>query len=145
MTNKQLIEKYTEEIFNKNNLTYADQVCATTLVLHDPVMLEVPIGPEGVKLFAHTYREAFPDLRVAIIDMIEEKDKVAVVWKATGTHKGPLFGINPTSKFVTVTGQTFYKIVKGAIAEITVQWDVLKLFRELEIKLPIKLETEVTV
>jgi steroid delta-isomerase-like uncharacterized protein len=145
MTNKQLIEKHIEEVFNKNNLSYADQVCSPTLVFHDPVLIDAPIGPEAVKIFARTYREAFPDLHVGIVDIIEEKDKVAVVWKGTGTHKGPLFGLTPTKKFVTVTGMTFYKIVKGSISEITVQWDVLQLFRELDVKLPVKFETEMHV
>src|SRR5512147_3222041 len=116
MTNKQLIEKYIDEIYNKGNLKYADEVCTPTLMLHDVTLLEPPLGPEAVKQFARMYREPCPDLRVEIEDIIEQNDKVAIRWKATGTHKGTLFGIAPTKKFVTVTGQTFFKSTKGLIA-----------------------------
>ena len=145
MTNKQLIEKQFVEIFNKGNLAYAEEVCSPTLMLHDVTFQQATLGPEAVKQFAHMYREAFPDLNVVIEEILEQDNKVAVLWKATGTHQKPLFGIAPTKKFYTITGQSFYKVAKGYITEIFVQWDVIKLLREMKVELPIKLETEIPV
>ena len=34
---------------------------------------------------------AFPDLRIAIDDMVSEGDNVVVRWAVTGTHRGPIW------------------------------------------------------
>jgi hypothetical protein len=46
------------------------------------------------------YRNAFPDVKLAIDEQIAEGDKVVTRWSATRTHRGELFGTAPTGKQV---------------------------------------------
>jgi predicted ester cyclase len=67
-----------------------DEVMAPNYVYHNPDM-EVK-GPEGFKQFITMFRNAFPDLHVAIDDMVAEGDKVAACFTITGTHQGVVNG-----------------------------------------------------
>jgi len=42
-----------------------------------------------------------PDLRVDVLDMIAEGDKVAVRYTVEGIHEGDLFGVPPTGQRVS--------------------------------------------
>jgi predicted ester cyclase len=61
-------------------------------------------------------RQAFPDLVFDIMQMIHEHDRVAVIWKDSGTHGGNLNGLPATGKKLDFSGQTFYLIEKGKAA-----------------------------
>jgi len=77
------------------------------------------------------YRTAFPDVHFTIEDQIAEGDRVVTRWTARGTHQGPLVGIPPTSKQVTMSGIAIYRLVDGKIVE---QWgvnDMLGLLQQL--------------
>lgn len=50
------------------------------------------------------------------MQMIHEHDRVAVIWKASGTHVGDLNGLPATGKKLGFSGQTFYLIEKGKAA-----------------------------
>src|SRR5688572_23943367 len=47
-------------------------------------------------------RDAFPDRVDVIEDIIAEEDRVGMLWRLTGTHKGNLFGIPPTGRKVDI-------------------------------------------
>ena len=63
------------------------------------------------------FRSAFPDLRVTTEDVLEEGDRVALRWKAEGTHRGDLMGLAPTGKRVTLTGIEILRVSGGKIVE----------------------------
>jgi steroid delta-isomerase-like uncharacterized protein len=72
---------------------------------------------EGQTLDLSTYRNrllysrrAFPDLVFDVMQLIAERDRVAVIWKASGTHLGDLRGLPATGKRLGFSGQTFYLI-----------------------------------
>jgi steroid delta-isomerase-like uncharacterized protein len=75
---------------------------------------------EGQTLDRSAYRErllhsrrAFPDLVFDIEQLIQENKRVAVIWKAAGTHLGDLRGLPATGKRLSFAGQTFYLIEDG--------------------------------
>lgn len=61
-------------------------------------------------------RNAFPDLVFEISHLVGEDGLVAVVWKATGTHRGDLPGLPASGKKLTFAGQTTYLIKDGKVA-----------------------------
>jgi predicted ester cyclase len=63
--------------------------------------------------------------------MVVEGDKVAVRYTCHGTHKGELNAIPQTNKPVTVTGMLIFRVSKGKIGEIWVNWDALGLMQQL--------------
>ena len=62
--------------------------------------------------------KAFPDMKMTIVDMIAEGDKVAAVRHITGTHTGePYMGIPATGKKVDATGTGIVRIADNKMVE----------------------------
>jgi hypothetical protein len=75
--------------------------------------------------------DAFPDMHVAIDDMVAEGDKVAARVTMTGTHKGEYMGIPPTNKKVTFSLIFIDRFAGGKIVEDNGIYDALGLMRQL--------------
>lgn len=142
---KKLIRRHYDEVLTQGKFELADQVYAPTAVIHDPGAPGLPTGPQAIKELAKLYRDAFPDCKYVINDIIVENDLACVRWTATGTHKGNLMGIPPTGKFGTVTGLSLIRFEKDQVMEVWAQWDVIGMLKQLGVELPIKTETELLV
>ena len=111
---KALMRRLYEEAFNQGNLSVVDELFSPTFRdLSTPAQSP---GVEGVKSYISAVREGFPDIHIAVADMIAEADKIAVrtVWR--GTHLGVYEDIAPTGKQVTRTMIQLFTIVDGKIA-----------------------------
>ena len=62
-------------------------------------------------------REGFPDLSVAVEDVMAEGDRVAARVTMRGTHRGEFQGIAPTGKRVEVKAIDMFRISYGKIVE----------------------------
>jgi steroid delta-isomerase-like uncharacterized protein len=111
--NKDISRRADEELFNRGNLSIADELFASNFVYHDPVSHEEWRGPESVKSYATMLRVAFPDLHQTIEEQIAEGDKVAYRWTARGTHQGEFMGIAPTGNRVEMTGISIARLIDG--------------------------------
>ncbi|MFC0454127.1 ester cyclase [Rhodococcus jostii] len=76
-------------------------------------------------------RTAFPDLHLTMHDLIEDADRVALRWQGSGTHDRMFRGVPPTGRTVTVSGTTFVRFDRSAIAEEWVIWDDSDITRSL--------------
>ncbi len=127
--NKALSRRFIEEVWNQGKLAVIDELVAPNYVDHDPTG---PIhGPEGMKQFVSMYLAAYPDTHFTIEDQIAERDTVVTRWTARGTHKGPLMGIPPTGKQVTVTGISIDRVVNGKLVEDWSNYDALGMMQQL--------------
>ena len=120
-----------EEGFNQGNLGVVDEIAGEGMINHDPSEGGEYVGREGAKQQVAMFRKAFPDLHIAIDDMIEAGDKVVMRWTATGTHRGDLAGLAPTGARTTTTGITIDRFENGKIVESWSNWDTLGLMRQL--------------
>ncbi len=102
--NKAIVRRLFEELWNKGNLSVADQLFTPNYTHHDSSSPDFGHGPESERKRATLYRTAFPDLRLTIEDLIAEGDTVMARWSCHGTHKGDLNGIAPTGKQFTISG-----------------------------------------
>jgi steroid delta-isomerase-like uncharacterized protein len=136
--NKEIVRRDIEEIWNRGKLDVADATYAPTAQIHDPVMRTLPLGPEGVKQFARTLRDSFPDLHLHIDDIVAEGDIVAVRYHSTGTHRQPFMGIPATGRFATVPGLGMHRIENERVVETWLQWDVVGMLEGMGLELPIK-------
>ena len=129
---KALVRRSIDEMFNKGNLGVADELTAPDYVEHDDSNPgDWGRGPELVKQGVTIFRTAFPDLHIAIDDMVAEGDQVAFRWTARGTHKGPFWGISASGKQVTFTGISISRIADGKFQESWAIWDTMGLLRQL--------------
>lgn len=133
--NKALAQRFYEEIFNKKNLNAIDELCAPGFVDHHPMPGQAP-GVKGVKDVFALFIEGFPDLRVAVDEMVAERDLVVARFSVTGTHKGPLFGAAPTGKRVTFHGMDMVRIQSGKATEVWHYGDEMEVLMGLGVKPP---------
>ena len=123
-----------EESFNRANFALADELVAPDAVDHDPAtpaQMRGLRGPELLKGTVGMYREAFPDVRISVDDVIAAGDKVVLRWHSEGTHRGELAGLAPTGVRGSVTGISIDQWKDGKIIETWTEWDNLGLARQL--------------
>jgi steroid delta-isomerase-like uncharacterized protein len=95
-----------------------DELAAPTLTVAYTHWPEPVRGPAQFKqMLTETFRY-FPDMKVAVDELLAETDRVMVRWTYTGTHQhGELYGLPATGKSVKVSGITVYRIADGKVVE----------------------------
>ena len=130
-SNKELVRRQFDEIWNNGNWATADELFAPEYVNHDPYNPDQPTGPEGFKGRVGAYRGVLGGFDLRIIRQIAEGDMVETHWSLAGTHDGALEGVEPTGTKVYVEGQLLSLIVDGKFVEEWVHWDTLGLLRQI--------------
>jgi steroid delta-isomerase-like uncharacterized protein len=127
-----LARRFFEEAFNEGRLEVLDSVVSDDYRSHDPQdPLPALQGPAAARATVEHYRAAFPDVRFTIEDVVDQRDRVAIRWTATGTHRGELNGLAPTDRSVTVSGITIQRMAGGRVTEAWTSWDTLGLLQQI--------------
>lgn len=127
---KAVVQRLGEEAFNGGNLEVADELVASDVVDHDPAPGQAP-GREGIKQFVATLRAAFPDLRMAVENVVAEGDMVAFSYTISGTHQGEWMGVPPTGRRVEVKAMEMVRIVDGKMVDRWGNTDELGLLQQI--------------
>ena len=129
---RRIARQFTEELWDKGELSVADRILSSDFADHDPVSGQRP-GRDGYKEMISLFRTAFPDLRVKNEDVIVEAggDKVVVRWAAHGTNTGPFLHMAPTGREVDLKGVDILRIFDGKIAERWGEFDALGMMSQL--------------
>jgi len=126
--NKALISKVIEAV-NGRNLALLDELIASDFVYHtDTQQIQ---GLEVMKQVIEEEINGFPDLHVAIEDVIAEGYKVCIRLKETGTHTGKFRGLAPTGKKINYTAITIWRIVNSKVVEGWGVYDMLDFYKQL--------------
>jgi hypothetical protein len=72
-----------------------------------------------------------PDREDEILDIIAHGDRVWASWLIRGTHRGPLYGIEPTGRVLEVLEVGQWRITDGLISAAWFFVDELALLRQL--------------
>jgi steroid delta-isomerase-like uncharacterized protein len=88
-------------------------------------------GREAGRQFMQMYVSAFPDLHFEVDQIFGEGEFVATRWTATGTHRGELMGIPPTSRRTTTRGCSVSQVRSGKVVRDWIYWDTGHLLRQL--------------
>ncbi|HXF82712.1 MAG TPA: ester cyclase [bacterium] len=129
-TAKELVRQF-YDLINTGQTARADALIAPDFTDH-PGVPGLPPGRDGLLQFVAMARAAFPDLHVAVEDLIAEGDRVAARVVVSGTQRGVFLGaIPPTGKHVTWTGIDLFRIASGRIAERWNERDLLGLMEQL--------------
>jgi predicted ester cyclase len=118
------------DAFNRKDLDGLGSSVNPDVVNH-ALMPGLPPGLEGWKMMASMFFAAFPDMQVAIDDLLAEGDKVVTRWTARGKHEGAMMGIPPTGNDVTLTGITIDRYVDGKTVEHWENLDMLGMMQQL--------------
>ncbi len=124
-----LVRTYLEEIAPNGEIVRLDEVFAADLVAH--LGGRSATGIQIMRDYVAAFHSAFPDVTYAIEDEVSEGDRVVARWRWEGTHLGAFQGIAPTSRRVSQTGTTVFRISAGKIAEVWPQADFMGLMQQL--------------
>lgn len=130
-SNKALIRRHFDAIWNQGQLAVADEIVSPAYVSHFPLPGQPP-GIAGFKYAVQLLRASFPDLQLTIEDLIAEGDRVVARLTARGTHRAAFRGIPPTGREVVWTGIRIFRIADGKIVEHWANWDDLGLNQQLQ-------------
>ncbi len=135
--NKAIVSRFYEELWNKRNLSVADEIFAADCVTHQlqsgSTSDGVPRSPEAIKDHVASWLAGFPDLRFSIEQMIAEADHVVSRSIMHGTHTGVWNGLAPTGKQVSIRMFVDHRIENGKIVEDWVLVEALGFFPQLEL------------
>jgi steroid delta-isomerase-like uncharacterized protein len=126
--NKDLINAYTDDFINQQDIAAFENYFATDLIFHNT---DGDVNYEQQKEFLRAVFIAFPDLHEMSDVLIAEGDQVARVYNAKGTFKEEFMGIPPTGKQVVVKGIQVFRIFEGKIAEVWSSSDDLGMMQQL--------------
>ena len=128
---KALVSRIADDIWNRGELAAVDEVMAADARYHGPHQPNGVGDREGWRAHIARIRDAFPDSQVTFEELIACGDTVVGRWSASGTQTGPLPGVAPTGKRISITGITIYRIADGKIVEAWEQLDMLGMWHQL--------------
>lgn len=115
---KALVRQGTQEVINRGNVDYVDQIFSDDYIHHDGPVTRTRAE---FKTYFASMRAAFPDMQFAIEDEVAEGDRVLQKVTFTGTHKGFFRGLPPTDRRIRISGFDLFRLRNGRVAE---QWSV---------------------
>jgi steroid delta-isomerase-like uncharacterized protein len=129
--NKRIVEEFISDLFTKGDLTAVDRYLDPNFINHDPPLPGSAAGGEGMRQASEVFRQAFPDWRSDVQQMIAEGDLVAEHFVAHGTHRGSVMGEPPTGQHVVLRGINIFRMAGDKIIERWGRLDDLGMLQQL--------------
>ena len=102
---KDIVRRLVCEVLNDGRLEVIDELFATELA-------------EETKRWIAPFQVSFPDMRMEVIDLIAEGDRVAGRFTCSATHLGDWLGHPPTGRrFETIDEVSIFRFRGGRIVE----------------------------
>lgn len=103
--NKAVVRRLVDEVLNAGRLDAVDELYAPTLA---------PAAKDWIAPF----RATFPDVRMEVIDLIAEGDKVVGRFTCSATHRGDWLGHAPTGRrFEAVDEVSIFRLSEERIVD----------------------------
>jgi steroid delta-isomerase-like uncharacterized protein len=118
MTNTQykaIARRFIEEIFNARKLEAAKNFVTPDIIYHG--IAEEVRGLEDFRKWVGEDLSAFSDMRITILDEIEEQNKVAIRWNLKTTHEKDFAGTAASHKQIEIEGTEIFHFEKDKIKE----------------------------
>jgi predicted ester cyclase len=125
--NKKIIIDYMNEVWNKKNLSVIDKVFSGSAIIHSP--LGEFSNPLEMQTIVEKWTKAIPDMRVTLLNIVEENGLVIAHWMSKGTHQKELNGIPPKGNPLEYQGISMYRMDKGKVIEYWAfidSWAIIK-------------------
>jgi predicted ester cyclase len=89
------------------------------------------VGPRARRKLYETFYQAIPDARAEVLDVVAEGDKVVVLDRFGGTHRGEFFGRPGTGDHIEWMAIHIYSIRDGKVLEDATMTDALAIMQQL--------------
>lgn len=127
--NERTMRRMVDEVLNGTNPEAMHELVAEDYVYRAPG--EELRGRDGLLALLDGYRAAFPDLKIAVDELISANDVTLLSFTLAGTHRGSLLGHPATGRRVSVHGMVRSRFRDGQIVD---EWEIvdrLTLFEQL--------------
>ena len=134
--NKGYVRSFFEEVWNKANFDYMDQIYTDDFRLN-ALWQNTSLGGSGTaakqeaRATISRWLDGFPDMHVTVDEQIAEGDFVASRHVAVGTQSKDFMGIPNTGKRGAVSGITINRIEGDRLAEVWTCWDAAGMMMQL--------------
>jgi predicted ester cyclase len=119
---KSVVRRLVDEVMNAGRLDVIDEI-------YTPQMAP------AARRWITPFRKSFPDVRMDILDLIAEGEKVVGRFHCSGTNLGPWHGNPPTGRrFDRVDEVYIFRIVEGHITEAWGLEDTISRERQLGLR-----------
>ena len=117
--NKDLVRRYYERVINGRDLDAVGEFFADERIV------------AGVQRGCFSYFQSFPDMHVALDELIAEGDSVFLRSTMTGTHDGEYKGIPATGRNISAEAGEVYRIADGMFVGYWCLTNVAGIMRQL--------------
>lgn len=115
--NKEVVRRLYERGYNASDESVFDEVFAPDFVHHSKVLHDLPPGGEGERLSMLAFRDAMPDARFEVLDLVAEGDHVVARLRVTGTPDESFgWNVRPGEPFDAAAAAIF-RLEDGRLAE----------------------------
>jgi predicted ester cyclase len=125
-----LVERFHNALLDSRDVDAIHEFVADDFASHNTPP-GLPEGIAGARGFFEMLHVAFPDAHVEIEQLVADEEWVAVATRLSGTHSGPLMGLDPTGRRVSVTMVDLVRIAGGKIVEHRGLTDTVGMLRQL--------------
>ena len=132
--NKAIALRLVEDVFNGRRLELLEDVLhpefrGRGISAFPPDGAEV--GPGARRKLYEMFYQSIPDARAEVLDVVAEGDKVVLLDRFGGTHRGEFFGRPGTGNHMEWMAIHIYTIRDGKILEDAVMTDALAMMQQL--------------
>jgi predicted SnoaL-like aldol condensation-catalyzing enzyme len=120
-TNKALVARYYEEVFNQRNLDFLAEAMHAEVVGHGPGLQDEVRGLADVAAFSAYVYEVYDDYQLTVHQLFGSGDWVQVRATVQAVHR-------PTGRPVQFFGLSVYRLEQGKITEYWRAYDRLDLY-----------------
>jgi steroid delta-isomerase-like uncharacterized protein len=133
---KAIVRTFFEEVWNKGNVDYIDELYTDDFQLNALWQDTSPGGSgtaakEEAKGVIRRWLDGFPDMHVTVEEQVAEGDFVASRHLAVGTQAKPFMGIPSEGKRGEVSGITITRVPGDQVAEAWTCWDAAGMLMQL--------------
>jgi predicted ester cyclase len=116
---KAVVTRLVDEVLNGGELRVIDEIYSPELA---------PAAHRWIEPF----RTAFPDVRMEIVELVQEGDRVVGRFRCSGTNLGPWRGEEPTGRRMENVDEVYFLTIRdGRIAEAWGLEDTAKRLRQV--------------
>ena len=131
--NVEVILEMFERIWNRGDFDFVNEIIAEDFIDYPPKrFFTTPLqGRQSLYDAVKGFRDGFSDFHFELMKIVAEGSHVVYLGRATGTHDGTFFGVEPTGKKVSVIGINEFHLENGKIVERWGVFDVLGMMQQL--------------
>ncbi len=120
---KELIEAFFDAM-EKNNEANMKKILSSKFRItsitekHQTAASQFDIGNSDIYARMKAYHTAFPNLTIRIEKLVGSGNEMVAIISTTGIQKGPLFGIAPTNRYITIHSVVFLTLEGEQIVDM---------------------------